>query len=212
MSRVRIALASGLALMTVAIVLTLLHTPASIAGTDEAGGEGEAIATTEHGTTVCQGHQYLPAGTSEVQPKLGANSGPSVHVEVSAAGHVITSGQRGSGWSGRVVTIPVKPLAHAVSNATVCVSFSMHDEVLSIYGAPTIPGDRALEGGRTLGEKMWINYLKPARQTWAADLGAISRHLELGRTTTGGWIVVLTLALAAGVIALAVTGVLKELE
>jgi hypothetical protein len=212
MSRVKAALAGGLVLTAVAIALTLLHSPATIASTNEAGGERESLATVEHGTRICQRDEYVPRGTTAIQPKLGANTGPRMRVEVQSDGQVLTSGQRGSGWTGRIVTIPVTLLKHSVSDATVCVSFAMHDETISIYGSPATGDAEALEGKHTLGEKMWINYLGTAERSWASQLGSIAEHMELGRTSSGAWIVLLVLVLAAGVVALSCTLVLRELR
>jgi hypothetical protein len=212
MDRVKLALVGGLALTAVAVVLTLLQSPATIIHSNEAPHENEVTATTEYGTTVCQGNEFLPRDTTEIDPKLGANSGPRVHLEVSSDGRVLTSGQRSSGWSGRIVAIPVTPLSHDVSNATVCVSFAMHNETVSIYGSQASGASRATEGGKTLEEKMWIDYLRASKQSWASQLGSVFKHLDLGRTMTGSWIGALVLALVAGVIALTSTLVLKELR
>jgi hypothetical protein len=212
MSRVKIALAGGLVVTAAAIALTLLQSPAQITRGTQTPGETEIDATTAHGTTICQRHQLLPRDTTEIQPKLGANSGPEVHLRVISAGTVITGGQRGSGWSGRIVTVPVKPLSRNVSDVTICIDFSLHNETVSAYGSPASGTNRATEGGQILKERLWINDLSPAKQSWASQLGSIFTHLELGRTMTGPWIVVLVLALMASVIALASMLALKELR
>ncbi len=212
MSRVTVALAGGLALTLVAVVLVLAQSPQTIVRSNYGVVEREIINTVNGGTTICDADEYVPQGTTEIQPKLGANTGPRMEVTVLSGPHIATSGARGSGWSGRIVTIPVKPLHQAIQDATICVSFQMHNETISIYGSPSPRRTGTEVGGKTLPETMWINYLRPSGQSWASRLGAIAQHFEFGRTTTGAWVVVLSLALVASVIGIASGLALKELR
>src|SRR5271155_2464955 len=121
MRSVKVALAAGLTLLTLAIGLTLLGSPVSVARTNRPPGKPEeVIASTTRGASYCEPDEVLPRGTSAIRVWLVAEAGPRVSVVVYSGGRPITSGERGSHWIGGSVTVPVRPLAHTVSHATVC--------------------------------------------------------------------------------------------
>jgi hypothetical protein len=212
MQRVTVALAAGLALLAVAIGLTLLHSPRSVAASNGSPLEENRIALATRGATYCQAHELLPARTSAIRLSLLAFAGPSVHVVVLAGGHQITSGVQGSGWTSRVVTVPLRALPHAVPDVTVCVSFSLHDEHVFVFGEPTSAAMAAHDGNRALLGRMWIEYLRPGTRSWASLAPTIVDHMALGRAVSGIGIVFLALALLVAIAVLTSGLALRELS
>jgi hypothetical protein len=212
MHRVTIALAAGLTLLVVGLCVTLAHSPVIVARTNGPDFKEESIAFTRYGATYCQANELLPQGTSAIRLSLSSFTGPRVSVLVSAGGHPIASGERGSGWTSRVVTVPVRPLPRAAPGVTVCASFRVNDEAVTVFGKPTPATIAAHSGGRALPGRMWIEYLRPGRRSWASLAGSTAHHMGLGRAVAGTWIVWLALALMAAVAAIASRLLLRELR
>jgi hypothetical protein len=199
MRSVKVALTAGLTLLALAIGVTLLGSPMVLARTNRPPGKPEEpIATTDHSASYCQSEETLPHGTSAIRVWLDAVAGPRVTVAVLSGGRPLTSGERGSGWVGGSVTVPVRPLARTVPNATVCVSFALKDETLTVQGTSAT-------------QRMWIEYLRPGKASWASLAGALARHMGLGRALPGTWVVFLALALLATAVTIASRVLVREL-
>jgi hypothetical protein len=213
MRSVRIALVAGLTLLAVAIALTLLGSPLSVAATNRPpGGEAQQIASTRGGGDYCQAGETLPRGTSAIRVSLSASIGPRVRLAVSSGGRELTSGAEDPGWTGLVVGVPVRPLARTVSAATVCVSFHVAHETVALLGQRTPAASAARAGRAALAGRMWIEYLRPGSRSWASLAAAVVRHMGLGRAWSGSGIVFLALALLVAVGVLASALVLVELR
>jgi hypothetical protein len=214
MRGVRIALGAGLTLLAVAIALTLAHSPLSVAASSRpAGAEEEQLSSTRHATGYCQAHETLPHGTSAIRVSLGASIGPRVRVAVlDAHGHALTGGAQEAGWTGSVVTVPVGPLRESAAGVTVCVSFQLAHETVSLLGARTAAASAARQDGRPLKGRMWIEYLRPGPRTWASLAPRILRDMGFARPLGGEGVAVLALTLLAAVAALACGAVLVELR
>lgn len=208
----RIALFAGLALVAVAIGVTVLQAPMIVAGTNKSRGRvDQTIASTVSDASYCQAHEVLPRGTSAVRIWLDAAAGPRMSVAVSSAGRAITGGVRGSDWTGSSVTVPLKPLSRTVSDATVCASFRLRDETIVAQGYVTPAANAARDGRHALPGRIWIEYLRPGTRSWASMSLGIARRMGLGRAAAGRWIVLLAVALLATVVALASGLVVREL-
>jgi len=213
MRSVKIALVAAMALLGIAIGLTLLRSPANVAGTNKTSfQEPETIASTRHSTSYCQAGETLPRGTLAIRISLAASIGPSVSVSVSSGGHPITGGEQESAWTGWVVTVPVKPLAHAVYGATVCVSFHPHHETVALAGRRSPATVAAREGQRPLPGRMSIEYLRQGKRSWALLAPSIVRHMGYGRALAGTAIVFVALALLVTLAALATRLVVTDLR
>lgn len=216
MREVRIALIAGLTLLVVAIAVALTRSPMSVAHTNGTHSLDESIAQATQatqGASYCQAGELLPRGTSAIRLSLFAFTGPRVRVVVYSGARAITSGERGSGWTSREVTVPVKPLPHTVSDASVCASFRLHDESLTVYGKATSPAIAAHDRtGQALPGRMWIEYLRPGTRSWASLVPTILSNMGLGRAYSGIGIVLLAFALLAAVAVLASRLVLRELS
>jgi 4-amino-4-deoxy-L-arabinose transferase-like glycosyltransferase len=208
MRGVRIALAIGLALTMVALVLTLSGTPVTIAPRDTGLVEAE-LASAQHNSGLCQSGETVPAGTTAIRLSLKALIGPKVDVHVFAGGHVLTFGEREDGWTAATVTVPVKRVAHTVAHAKVCVAFAVKDETVVMAGTPT-PRSRAAVagGGQVLPGRLNIEYLLPGHSSWWSLALPVARHMGLGRAWAGTWVVLLVLVLMGVVLVLTVWRVL----
>jgi hypothetical protein len=212
MRRVTIALVAGLTLLAITIGLILAHAPMTVAGTNRPAGQPEQpIAVSHEYSSYCQAGETLPQGTSALRVWLDTIYGPRVEVAASSHGRRLTSGERGSGWVGGSVTIPVRPLARTVSGVTVCVTFRAQDETVAVQGNLTPTASATQQGGQALPGRMWIEYLRPGKHSWASLVTATARRMGLGRAAAGIWVVFLALGLVAAVIVLTATLVIKEL-
>lgn len=213
MRRVTITLLTELALLTAAIGVTLSRSPMSVARINgPAGSTLEPLASTDRDATYCQGHETLPAGTSAIRIALSASTGPRVNVVVTSGRHLLTSGEQGSGWTGSVVTVPVRPLSDPASDITVCASFRLRHETVALFGLAAPDALAAHEGRRALPGTMWIEYLRSGESSWASLIPSIVHHMGLGRANAGPGVVFLSLALVIAVAALASTLLVRELR
>jgi hypothetical protein len=210
---VKVALAEGLALIGIAIALTLLGSPISVARTNGVPQDQATLAIAQRGAGYCQAHELLPPDTSAIRLALSATSGPRVRVSVSSAGRAVTDGVRDAGWTTRGVTVAVTPVPHAVPEATVCVSFPANNETVALYGEATSPAVAASAGRRALAGRFWIEYLRPGKRSWASLVPSIAARIGLGRAAGGStWIVFVALALIAAVAVLASSLLIGELR
>jgi hypothetical protein len=212
MREVRMALFAGLMLLVIAIGFALARSPMSVARRNGTPTHEERIAYTTTGASYCQADELLPSGTTAIRLWMLAFAGPRVRVVVYSAGRKITGGERGSGWTSREVTVPLKPLPRAVSGVTVCSSFPLHDESISVFGEATAPAIAAHDETRALPGRMWIEYLRPGTRSWASLTPSILSRMGFGRAASGIGIVLLALALLASVAVLASRLVLRELS
>lgn len=210
MRSVRVALVAGFTLLGVALLLTLLGSPMTVAATNKAPSGEAPIGSTSSGATYCQARETLPNRTTAIRIWLDAAAGPRVRAVVYFGGRAIAGGTRGSDWIGGSVTIPVKPLARTVSATTVCVSFQLRDETIVIQGMPSAAVVAAHDGRRPLAGRMAIEYLRPGTRSWLSLATEVARRMGLGRAPGGTWIVLLALALFGTAVTLASRLLLQE--
>jgi hypothetical protein len=211
MRGVKLALLGGLGALSIALVVTLLGSPMSVARTNRVPGNETTIWSTTHSATYCQGQEVLPGGVSAIRVWLDAAAGPSVDIAVSARGHTIASGSRSSIWIGGSVTVPVKPLPRTVHDVTVCASFHLRDETIAVQGSSTPRAHAAHDGRQALDGRMGIEYLRPDTRSWLSQAGEVARRMGLGREPAGTWVVMLALALLGAALALASRLLVREL-
>ncbi len=206
---VRIALAVCLAVIAVAFVLTLSHSPLTVArgNASTAGG----LVTTSVPARACQGEEALPRGTSAIRLALLTVLGPQVTVQVLSGSRVVTQGSYPPGWSSGAVTVPVTPVAHAVAPVKVCFTLSSMNAPVTLRGWATRRSVAALSGEGSLPGRMGVEYLRPSRPWWSSTASTI-RRLGYGHAASGLWDALLVVALALGFIALTSWLVLKELS
>jgi hypothetical protein len=212
MRSVRVALAAGLALTALAIAVTLSQSPLGVAATNSIQGK-EELATLHRGTALCQSGEAIPRGTSAIRLGIFAFLGPKVTLTAYAGDRVITEGTRGSGWTGWVVTVPVKPVSHAVSDVKLC--FAVHlarDETVKIIGAHQSARSAYHPNGKPLGGRVTVEYMQSGRRSWWSLASLVARHMSFGHADSGPWSVFVVIALAAAIAAAASRIVLRELR
>ncbi len=208
--RIKIVLAAGLALIAVAAVAALLHSPETVAATNGVAPR-TALMSAREDAQACQANETIPAGTTAIRLQIVATTGPRVSVQVRQGRRVVTSGTLEPPWYGAVVTVPVAKVEHAIRHATVCFQLRDLSGVVQAYGSPTPPAQAARAGGKPLPGRVVISYLRPGPQSWLSLAGGVAEHMELGRAANGSAIVVVIAALAAAAIALGVWTANREL-
>jgi hypothetical protein len=206
----RAALAGGLALIAIGLVVTLSQAPATTAK----GGvppETEFVATRSPASG-CQRGESLPAHTTAIRLGLFAVTTPEVNVHVLAGGRQITEGTLAPGWSGEGATVPVDRVpAQAVRPVTVCFSVADLNGPVQMIGHKVPPSEATFGAERTLPGRISIQYVQPGHRSWWSLALTVARHLGLGRADGGTLNALLVGALAAAVIALSSWLVVRDL-
>lgn len=212
MRSVRIALALAATLTALAIALTLQGAPMSVAATNGIPDAGE-LATTQRSTHACQGSETVPAGTTAVRLTLAAEIGPRVTLTVTSAGHAITHGIRGQGWTGAAVTVPVQRVSHTTRKAEICFALARPLEMIELFGKHT-SGASALVGphGERLPGRLGVEYLRSGTSSWLSLLPSIAKRMGLGHAWGGTWIVFALAGAMAAAAALMAWLALSELR
>lgn len=208
--RIRVALAVGLALIALALVVTLAHTPLTVARGGVA--TEHTLVNTALPASACQGGETLPRGTTALRLSLTAALGPQVTVTVLSGSHLIARGVTQPGWSDASVTVPVRPLSHTVAPVKVCFAMKLMNGKIAMRGSPTSRALAATSRKEILPGRMGIEYLHPGGSSWWSQATAVVRRLGLGRAASGTWNAFLVIALVASLISLSSWLVVKELR
>lgn len=211
MRRVRIAFASGLILGVAILAITLSHAPITVARVN--GRQHVVLGSFRRSAAVCQANEVLPRHTSAIRLQMFASTGPRVTLAVLAQGHVIAHGERGSGWTGGVVTVPVSQSPTTRSGVTLCFALFLNgDEGVSYTGERTNGAISAHERTGPLPGRIRAEYLRSGRSSWWSLMLPVARRMGLGHAGSGTWSVLLVVALMVGVVLLSSRVVLRELE
>jgi hypothetical protein len=196
--RVRIALAVGMLLTAVAVVVTLSRSPLVLARANPTPVEREV--PVDAGNQICQGGETLPRGTAAVRLAVTMALGARVTAKVMEGSRVLASGSQAAGWRGHDVTVPIKPLAREVRGATVCFHFGATNELVGLIGAAS---SASAASGRVSLSSVRIEYLRREQASWWSQLLPIARRMGLGHAPSGSWIVLLIAALMTSALSLA---------
>jgi hypothetical protein len=196
--RLKITLGAGLLVGGAAIGITLSQSPLTLVRASTV--THTTFETTRQRTEACQSNEVLPRETSAVRLRIYAFLGPRVAVALLSHGRVIADGERGSGWTSNVVTIPVNPLPTERSGLDLCFALLLNgDETASLVGERTPPALAAHSQSGVLRGRLRVEFLRPGRSSWWSLAGAIVRRIGLGDAGSGTWRVLL-LALLMGVV------------
>jgi hypothetical protein len=196
----KVALIAGLALLAVGIGVVAAQHPAALARANGAMPDVN-LTTITSPARLCQAHELVPAGTTAVVAWLGAFTGPRVLAEIVEDGRVVARGEHGPAWSGRSVTIALRPISRPRADVTVCFKLAPKYEAVVPRGSAS--GHPATsEDGRSLPGQMTIEYLRPARGTWFSEGSGAVRRLGLGRIPSGLWAPMLVILLAIAMVGL----------
>lgn len=209
-ARVKIIAGAGLLLGLAAIAITLSHSPIAVAGVNTS--QEVPIGEPQPANTYCQSHEVLPRDTSAIRLRSYAFLGPRVKLSIFARGQVIAHGERGSGWTGGVVTIPVSRLSTRRSGLDLCFTFfTNEDESIGLFGEPTNEALAARGPNGSLPGRLHVEYLRPSHSSWWSLAPEVARRMGLGRAPSGTWSVLLAVALMVSVFALCARVILREL-
>jgi hypothetical protein len=208
---VQVTLVAGVAILIAVCGYVLTRSPPRVL---RAGAKPNIFLSSFYGNAeACQGDETLPAGASAVRLSILAYVGAPIHVAVYSGAHVLTQGSRGPNWTGTSVTVPVVPLSHSASNATLCFAVAPNSETLFLLGsqAPAAEALRASTGQAAAG-RLGVEYLGAGVGSWWSRVPTVARHMGLGRAFSGTWIVLLIVAMVAAVGILAGGLALRELS
>jgi hypothetical protein len=204
MRSTRFALAVGLIAVAAALGVVLSRPPLTVAGSNGIPAQ-PSVALLRHGRVICQTSPTLPAGTTAIRISLFANVGPSLHLRVLSGSKLVTSGARAAGWgTDATVTVPVSPIAHAVSPARICMTIGPTAETIQVNGERITTHAGA---HRTL---LRFEYLRPGQRSWLSIASDVAARLGLARAS-GAWVAYAALAAMIAVFALASRLILREL-
>ncbi len=211
MSRIVVVIASGLLIMVGALAFTLSQSPITVASTSTVG-ELSSLGTLTKKTKACQYNEVIPREVTAIRLRALMFTGARVTVTASAGGHVIAQGERASGWTGGVVTMPVEPLPTQTQGVQICFGFYLNgSEAVSLLGGRsrvTPPGQHANPRLR----RATVEYLRQGSSSWWSLATQVARRMGLGHAGSGTWCVFLVLALMGGVIVLVSRLTLRELQ
>jgi hypothetical protein len=228
MRSVTVTLAVGIALLGLAVAVTLTRSPPRVVravGQEVVGrGERRKLGLTAGDIAICQANEVLPAGVSGIRLSLRAFYGARVHVVAYSGSTVLAAGRRGADWTAQSVTVPVEPLARSSTHVKLCFAIGPNSEPVAILGAPAPARETAVAltshrltpaaatiAGVPLGGRVGVEYLAAGRGSWWSRLSSVAGHMGLGRAYSGAWIALLVAALMAAVGVLAVRLTAREL-
>jgi hypothetical protein len=208
--RIPIVLTVGLALTALAVAVAVSRAPLVLISASPIQIE-TGLSAIQSDTTVCQSGENLPAGTSAIRFPLSSPYGPSIRVEARSGATVLTQGARGSEWVGPTA-ISVTPVAHTVSNVTVCFKVGAVTEGTALSGGKARSGHTlTINGAPTTGSTK-IEYLRPGPKSWASLASSVAKHMGLGNASGGAWIVFLLIVLMAAIIAITSRALIGDLR
>jgi hypothetical protein len=202
---VRLALATGLTALAVALGLVLASSPLTIAGTN--GVPANFAVTFIHSTEVgCEAGGTVPRGTEAIRVSLSANSGPKVGLEVLSGSTLVSSGARAAGWGvDETVTVPVERLPRTVYGARICTTVGPMVEPIQVNGTAI----RTAGGGRTYLLRM--EYLRPSSRSWLSLVPSVADRMGLDHAPSGAWVAYLVIAVMLALAVLAARLTLREM-
>jgi hypothetical protein len=196
-----LAVAVGLLAVVGALVLVLSGSPVVLTGANGIEPIGSLGSVPGSGSG-CQANEVLPARTSAIRLSLEASAGPRVVVAVRSHGAIVARGESAPGWLAKVVTVPVRPLAHTVRDAMVCFAFVGANERVSFLGAPTVRRSAVSSAAKLVPGRIAIEYVRRDSSSWWSRISSTARRMGLGRAWAGTWVAIAVASLMAAAIAL----------
>jgi hypothetical protein len=208
--RPRALLGVGLLLGVASIAVTLTQAPITVARRNTP--VGVFVAEAHQKMTICQPGEALPRETSAIRLRTYAFLGPRVTVDLLSQGRVIAHGERGAGWTGGVVTVPVNRLPTTRSGVELCFTlFDNGDEAVQLAGEQTTGALAARGPFGLLAGRVRVEDLRPGRASWWSLAPEVARRMGLGHAAAGTWSVLLVLALMGCLVAVCSRLILREL-
>jgi hypothetical protein len=211
MTRTTAALAGGLTLLAIVLVLTLSGSPLIVAHAN-ATPASAPILEADSGSGACQAGEALPAGISAIRLTLVAAAGPRVSLSVLSGSRVLMSGVAPSGWTSGAVTVPVKPLSALAAPVSICFQLGRSVETVQLGGSRTSAAIAARSlSGAPLSGRFTVEYMRAGSSSWWSLAKTVARHMGLGHAPSGTWIALLVLVLMGTSVAAASWLIVREL-
>jgi hypothetical protein len=208
---VKLVLGGSLLAIAVAASLTLSLSPIGVARVNNS--EEALLGATRSSVDACQSGEVLPRGTTAVRLHMFTFVGPRVVVGLFANGRRIAHGERGTGWTGGSVTVPVSPLSVSRQGVTLCFALYPNGNESVQLNGEAVTGARAAHGSRgALPGRLGVEDLRPASASWWSLILPVARRMGLGHAGPGTWSVLLVACLMLGVILTSVLAALRELR
>jgi hypothetical protein len=210
MPAARLAFGGCLLAGAAALAVTLSHSPISVIRVSS--DTRSHLGSLRRPTSICQSDEALPRDTSALRLQLFAYVGPRVTVAAYVNERVIARGERGSGWTGGSVTVPVSRVAVGRAAVMLCMALAVNgDEGVALGGQRTDEALAAQTPGGPLPGRLRVEDLRPARSSWWSLLLPVARRFGLGRGPSGSWSALLAAVLVLLVVGLSARVVLREL-
>lgn len=192
--RTWVALAVSLTALVLAIGVALSRSPPTVARSNLVNTSTQFQTVNERPFEACQGGETLPARVTAIRLSLDTVLGPAIKLRALQGKRLLTTGERGAGWTAADVTVPVKPLTASAPGVSVCFSFVAKNESVNLVG------QQLASSGTTRRNAGFIKieYLRPGHTAWWSRISAIRDHMAFGHAWSGGWLApALALAMAA---------------
>lgn len=210
-TRLKVALGTGLVVGAVALGVTLSGSPLAVARVNTATLTG--LGNIHQPLAACQSDEVLPRGSTAIRLRIFGFSGPRVTAAVLEHGRVIAHGERGAGWSGGAVTVPIEPLSTTISGVELCYGvYGNADESDGLVGEVGAHGDAAFTSSGSLLGRLRVEYMRPRVSSWWSLATAVAHRLGLGRAASGSWWAVVAIALMGFVVVLCSWQIMRGLE
>jgi hypothetical protein len=205
------ALAVGLGLIGVSIIVVLAHSPSTVAGTNSVS-SSDYVELEKGGLTDCQRAETIPQGTSAIRIGIEAlRFNPAVAIRLSEGSHVLREGSQLAGIvSAPNVTVPIAPLARTVHDARICTTVGPTVQTIRFYALPGSSPASTTDPLRNA--ELRMEYLRPGPTSWWSLIPSIAYHAGLGRAPGGTWIAYLVAALMLGLLAIASRLIVRDLR
>jgi hypothetical protein len=209
--RLQVVAAAGLLAGMLAMALTLSEGPVTLARVSTT--QHTYLGSDTHTTIACQSGEVLPRQTTAIRLRIFAYLGPRVTVHVLDAGHAIASGEHGAGWTGGVVSVPVRPLPTTRTGVKLCFALFLNGiEPGELVGEATTGPQAAQVRQGSVPGRVRVEYLRPGDSSWWSLALSVARRMGIGHAWSGTWLALLAGALMGGVMLVCARLMLRELR
>jgi hypothetical protein len=192
------------------LIAVLLQSPRRVLATNRISVTGQLTGLRRH-VTVCQGAERIPAGTEALRISAAAYIGPGVSLVVRSGSLAVSRGHQASGWVSSSLTLPLRPTINAGTAATICLTRDDGRLAAALLGGETSGAlPVATANGAPLGGRMRVEYLARGNRSWLSLAHHVARRIGLDHAPSGGWIVIVLIAITLATVSLAGWLLLRE--
>jgi hypothetical protein len=193
-----------------ALFAVLLQSPRRVIATNRISATTELTEFRRH-ATVCQGAERIPAGTEALRISAAAYIGPRISLVVRSGTQPVSRGHQASGWVSSSLTLPLRPALKTGAEATICLTRDSGRLAAGVLGGETLGGlPVATANGAPLSGRMQVEYLARGNRSWLSLAHYVARRIGLDHAPSGGWIVIVLVAITFGTVGLAGWLLLRE--